>query len=137
MKNCQYEQVSLEIPASTLVLLAPQAATVSPTAKMFLAAFKSLSKARPQFSQTYVRSFNVIGFTDPHPEHILVDGVNRGILTNVFPYHKHLYSNILRNELHPTSAIAKARLGFFIIPVTFKVSTAMRSWFLTKRVERV
>ena len=47
-----------------------------------------------------------------------------------------VYCSIVRNLLQAASAIAPARLWFFIILRTFRSSAAIKSWFSTFRFER-
>jgi hypothetical protein len=41
--------------------------------------------------------------TRPHSEHLLVDGKKRGAKMTFEPYHRLLYSSILRNDDQPPS----------------------------------
>ena len=110
----------------------PQALrTASPAARIFKLAFKSRSIYNPQDVHSYVRTDNGMSCLHPQKEHILLEGKNLSIATKCFPYQAHLYLRKLRNIPHPTSAIARDKCLFCTIPLMFKSSTTITSWFLT------
>ena len=82
----------------------PQAKTVCPTAKIFDAAFRSLRLRLWQLGHCHpLISRGSLSKTWPQGLHLLDEGNQRSIPTNVRLCHWHLYSNCLRNSPQPLS----------------------------------
>ena len=59
---------------------------------------------------------------------ILDDGSNLPTIRMVFPDYSDLYSNFVTKLLHTASPIDRAKWWFLLMPLTFRVSTAI-AWF--------
>ncbi len=79
----------------------------------FRAAFGSRSLSSPQAPNWKKRSeSDISSWAAPQPEHVFVDGKNRGATTNRDPYRPALCSSMRRNSAHPESAMDRDRCRF-------------------------
>ena len=105
----------------------PAPGSSNPAFSRFSAAFRSLSCRAPQLSHRHLRSERVRpSFFAPHPEHSLDDGYHWSTLASSAPYHRHLYSSLVRKPEIPASAKARESLRLLIIPATFRSSITTR-----------
>src|SRR5690554_871808 len=96
---------------------------------MLQAAFTSRSKTVEQLLQAHSRSFSRSSlFIFPQLEQVLLDGANRPIRRIFLPYQSALYSSIVTKVDQLASLIACAKLWFFTMSLTAKVSSAI-VWF--------
>ena len=94
---------------------------------MFHAAFASLFASNPQAGQECSRTHNGFSVETPHDAHSLV--VPLGLTaTKCVPARSHLYSSNERNVRYAADAVLRLFDGDCIIPLTFKSSTATRSY---------
>ena len=76
-----------------------------------------------------------MGFFSPQAEQVWLVATKRPIRTKCFPAHSALYLSICTNSLQSASEMALDRWRFLTMPLMFKSSTAITSWFLTIAVE--
>ena len=78
----------------------------NPSARMFFAAFTSLSCSVPQCEQVHFLTFKslVPSYRSPHEEQIWLLGKNLSTTAIFFPYHSALYSNSRLNSEKDASA---------------------------------
>src|ERR1035437_4276872 len=101
-----------------------------------MAALTSRFSKVPQPTQVHSRSCKVSSLLIlPQQEHILLLGSKRPIRKIFLPYHSALYSSMVTNVPQPASLIAPASLWFFTMPLIFKSSIAILSWFLIRSLE--
>ena len=99
---------------------------LSPSARIFLAAFTSLSWVVPHSGHVYDLSSSVSpSYLYPQTLHVLELGYHRSMTDSVLPYHDALYSSRRRHSPRFTSDRDFARLWFFIMPFTFRSSMQM------------
>ena len=96
---------------------------------MFHAAFASLSAANPQAGQACSRTHSGFSVETPQDAHSLVVPAG-STATKYVPSRMHLYSSNERNVRHAAEAVFRLFDGDSIIPVTFRSSTATRSYSL-------
>jgi len=94
---------------------------------MFHAAFASLSASNPQAGQECSRTHNGLSVETPQDAHSLVVPAG-STATKCVPSRSHLYSSNERNVLYAADAVLRLFDGDSSIPVTFKSSTATRSY---------
>src|SRR6516165_7736361 len=109
-------------------MLAPQADTARPAARMFLAALRSRSCRVRQSGhvQRLVLSLSS-GSRYPHAEQILDDGNHLSTAIRFRPYRAHLYSSCRLNSPQPQAEMALASLRFFTMFLTARSSTTITS----------
>ena len=94
---------------------------------MFHAAFASLSASNPQAGQACSRTQSGLSVETLHAAHSFV--VPLGLTaTKCVPSRSHLYSSRERNVRHAAEAVLRLFDGDSIITLTFKSSTATRSY---------
>src|SRR5690606_32308801 len=102
---------------------------------ILMEALTSLSNRVLQLLQVHSRSCRVISLLIlPQHEQVFDDGSNLPIFRMFLPYHSALYSNIVTKLDQLTSVIACANLWFCNIPLMFKSSIQILSWFLISSV---
>ncbi len=98
-----------------------------PRARMFHAAFASLSASNPHAGHECSRTHSSLSVFTPHDAHSFV--VFRGsTATKYVPSRSHLYSSIRRKVPHAADAQLREFDSSCIIPTTFRSSTATKSY---------
>jgi hypothetical protein len=101
---------------------------------MFFAAFTSRSWVVPQ-SHVHSRTLSgILSCKVPQTEHSLEEGNQRSIAITSRPYHRALYSSMLRNSDQAASLMARARLPFFTMFRTARSSITIVWFSRTSRV---
>lgn len=115
--------------SDTGLTISPQASPASPAVRILRAAFTSRSWTDPHSGQPHSRRVSGnAGRVRPQSWHRLLLGYQRPIPTTVRPYQVALYSSWCKNSPHPASEMDFARLWFFFIWQTARLSTAI-TWF--------
>jgi len=126
----------MSLYSNTGLTSSPQTDTASPTAKILRAAFMSRSWTTPHSGQVHSRTFNGREpMVYPQSLHRLLDGYQRSIPIKVRPYQSALYSSCLTNSDQLASEIDFARLWFFCMLFTARLSTEITWFSFISRVE--
>ena len=103
------------------------ASRLLPVRRSLTTAFQSRSAVNPHDRQECSRTHNGLSVETPHAAHSLVVPAG-STATKCVPSRSHLYSSNERNVRHAAEAVLRLFDGDSIIPVTFRSSTATRSY---------